>query len=66
MDSMTDLSRRRLLKVAGLGGLALGAGSVLAACGGGSSSAGGGKHAILAVYLAGSGRSRLSLQCAIA
>ena len=32
------ISRRRLLKAAGLGGLALGSGSVLAACGGGSSS----------------------------
>jgi ABC-type nitrate/sulfonate/bicarbonate transport system substrate-binding protein len=32
------LSRRGLLKAAGLGGLALGAGSMLAACGGGSSS----------------------------
>jgi len=34
----SEMSRRRLLKAAGLGGLALGAGSVLAACGGGSSS----------------------------
>lgn len=37
--SASGMSRRRLLKTAGLGGLALGATSILAACGGSSSSA---------------------------
>ena len=47
----SGLSRRRLLKLAGLGGLALGAGSALAACGDSSSAASGGTLTDLSVQL---------------
>lgn len=47
----SGISRRGLLKAAGLGGLALGAGPLLAACGGGSSGASGGALTELSLQL---------------